>query len=199
MDSSQRPSNSTPPNELSITRWFHRLREGDDAAAELLWQHYFPRLVTLARDRFGAGRDPVYGADDAAQSVFHLLCRGAKNGRYERIEGRVDLWRLLVTSTRNKVIDQVRASQSTKRGGGVNTIVPEFEIQSPDPTPEMLAILDEQLQRLLAALRDDVLRKIAIRRLEGHSNAQIASEMEVSERTIERKLNLIRGDLEKLD
>ncbi len=70
----------------SITRWFVRLREGDDAAAAILWQHYFPRLVAVARQRFGADRHPVYDADDAAASVFHLLCRGARNGRFSDIE-----------------------------------------------------------------------------------------------------------------
>lgn len=185
-------------DDVSITRWFRSLRDGDEEAAEMLWRHFFPRLVSIARNRFGADNNVVYGADDAAQSVFHLLCRGAKHGRYDKVVGRDDLWRLLVTSTRRKVIDQVRARNTVKRGGDVETLIPEFELQSPDPTPETLAILDERLQERLAALRDDTLRTIAIMRLEGYANAEIAEQLSVSERTIERKLNLIRGDWEKM-
>jgi len=181
----------------SVTQWFQRLRAGDEVAATMLWQRYFPRLVQLAQWRFSADRDPAYGADDAAQSVFHLLCRGAKEGRYENIAGRDDLWRLLVTATRRKIIDHVRHSQTAKRGAGAVILPIDSDVVAPEPTPEMLAIMNEQLEILLSSLRDDTLRLIALRRLEGFSNAEIATELDVSERTVERKLNLIRGDWQK--
>lgn len=192
---------SVQHEEQSITRWFAGLRDGDgdDEAATLLWQHYFPRLVELARHRFGADRNAVYDADDAAQSVFHLLCRGARLGRFEEVAGRDDLWRLLVTATRRRVIDQVRRQGAVKRGGGnCQPVDAAADLQSPEPTPETIAMLDEQLQCLLNALRDDTLRRIAVWRLEGFSNVEIAGELNVSERTVERKLRLIRGDWQKL-
>ncbi len=174
------------------------MQAGDDAAAAALWQHYFPRLVELAKRRFGADRDPVYGADDAAQSVFHLLCRGARDGRYTHVAGRDELWRLLVTATRRKVIDRVRHHEATKRGGGeIQTLVHDGDVVAPEPTPEMVAIMDESLKQLLAALRDDTLRQIALWRLEGFANSEIANKLGVSERTVERKLNLIRCDWER--
>lgn len=131
--------------EVSITRWFHQLRLGDEEAANVLWRHYFHQLVFVARTRFNADRDAVYGADDAAQSVFRLLCRGAKDGRFDNVAGRDDLWRLLVTLTRRKVIDQVRSRKTVKRGGDLETMLLGHELQSPQPTPEMFAIMDEQL------------------------------------------------------
>ncbi len=188
---------STTLESESITQWFQRLRCGDELAATLLWQHYFPRLVQLAQTRFAADRDPAYGAEDAAQSVFHLLCRGAQQGHYERIAGRDDLWRLLVTATRRKVIDHVRRNQATKRGAGAVVQSIDSDLVAPEPTPEWVAIMNERLEMLLSSLRDDTLRTIALRRLEGYSNAEIATELAVSERTIERKLTLIRGDWQK--
>ncbi|MEM6979288.1 MAG: sigma-70 family RNA polymerase sigma factor [Planctomycetota bacterium] len=183
----------------SITRWFHQLRDGDPQAAEVLWKHFFPRLVELAQHRFGADRDPVYGPDDAAQSVFHLLCRGARQGRYQEIDGRDQLWRLLVTATRRKIIDRVRHNESEKRGGrwvGVD-VDGDHAFEAVQPTPEMIVMMNESLEDLLASLRDDTLRRIVVCRLEGYTNAEIAEQLEVSQRTIERKLALIRGDWAK--
>jgi len=50
----------------------------------------------------------------------------------------------------------------------------------------------------LSKLRDDTLRGIALLRMEGYSNSEISQQLNVSERTIERKLNLIRGDWQKM-
>jgi RNA polymerase sigma factor (sigma-70 family) len=182
----------------SITRWFHCLKHGDRQAAEVLWNHFFPRLVKVAQDRFHADRDPVYGADDAAQSVIHLLYRGATQGRFAQIAGRDELWRLLVTAMRRKVIDRVRHNEAGKRGGAEAAGELYTDIAAPDPSPETIAIMNESLAGLLAKLRDDTLRRIALRRLEGFTNSEIAKELSVSERTIERKLNLIRSDWEKI-
>ncbi len=186
----------------SITRWFVRLKAGDDEAATILWQYYFPRLSAIARQRFDADRDPVYGAEDAAASVIHLLCRGARNGRFSDVGTRDDLWRLLVAATRRKVIDRVRHEHAAKRGGGdVKVLDACFGtaqlIAAPDPTPETLCMIDEQLSVLLSQLRDDTFRRIALWKLEGYSNREVASMLDVSERTVERKLKLIRSDWEK--
>ncbi len=180
-------------DDESITRWFVRLRDGDERAAEILWQHYFPKLIAVAKHRFGADRDPVYGADDAVASVFHLLWNGARQGRYADVGGRDELWRILVTATRRKIIDRVRRENATKRGGA-KLEQPVKELSSPEATPEMLCLMDERLNELLGALRNDDLRRIALWRLEGYSNVEIARELDLSERTIERKLRLIRED-----
>ena len=187
-----------PDEPESITRWFHCLKTGDRQAAEVLWHHFFPRLVKVAQDRFHADRDPVYGADDAAQSVIHLLYRGAAQGRFVHVGGRDELWRLLVTAMRRKVIDRVRHNEAVKRGGADTAGELHPDIAAPNPSPETIAIMNESLAGLLLKLRDDTLRRIALRRLEGFTNAEIAAELSVSERTIERKLNLIRSDWERL-
>ena len=35
----------------SITGWLGDLKEGDQAAAQPLWEHYFSKLVTVARTK----------------------------------------------------------------------------------------------------------------------------------------------------
>ena len=48
------------------------------------------------------------------------------------------------------------------------------------------------LNQVLANLDDDTLRRVALMRLDGYSNAEISQELQCVERTIERKLNVIR-------
>ena len=51
----------------------------------------------------------------------------------------------------------------------------------------------EQFQRLLARLPSDELRAIALGKMEGHTNAEIAARLGCTEKTVERRLGLIRS------
>ncbi len=179
---------------VSVTRLFTKLQSGDEQAMNALWEFYFPKLVSLARERFSKGLHVAYGADDAAQSALYLLYRGASDGRLDEVKSRDDLWRLLATSMRRRVIDQVRRRKRQKRGDGNIVLSLDDDVFSDEWGPEFLAICDESLAGLMSKLRDDTFRQIAQMRMEGYSNAEIAKHLQVSERTIERKLNLIRLD-----
>ena len=63
---------------------------------------------------------------------------------------------------------------------------------SKEPTPESAAIIEEQFQELLDAPADPTLRQIALWRMDGLSNAEIAEKMGCVLRTVERKIERIR-------
>lgn len=189
-------SNPNESSNISVTHWFRKLADGDELAAEVLWNHFFPSLVRLAQQRFRRTSQTLENADDAATSAIRILFRGAQQGRYRHIQHRDELWKILVVATRRKIIDRYRADQTRKRGGGVATQPLTTELVAHTPTAETLLILNEDLQELLDVLRDDTLRQIALLRLEGFQNSEIAEQLSVSERTIERKLRLIRTDWE---
>ncbi len=191
----------------SVTCWIDQLRAGDQAAAQPLWERYFQRLVGLARVklpptmRAGADSDE----EDAALSAFQSFCQGAAQGRFPRLDDRHDLWRLLVTITVRKVAGQIDRQRSLKRGGGrlVNEAFldgPEPEqrtgglddLPGPEPTPEFAAQVAEQYECLLGLLSDDTLRSIAIWKLEGYTNSEIAAKLGCALRTVANKLALIR-------
>ena len=65
--------------------------------------------------------------------------------------------------------------------------VPDFE-----PTPQFAAEVQETLARLLDCLADDQLRRIALAKMHGYENREIASQLDLSLRAVERKLSLIR-------
>ena len=62
----------------------------------------------------------------------------------------------------------------------------------PEPTPAFLHQLADEHARLLAALGDDVLRRIAVWKLEGWTGAEMATELGITRRSVERKLERIR-------
>jgi RNA polymerase sigma factor (sigma-70 family) len=190
----------------SVSHWIAHLKEGKSDAAQRLWERYAMRLVELARRRLKDAPKRVADEEDVAASVFHSLCRGAAEGRFENLKNRDDLWWLLLAITKQKVVDHVRRETAQKRGSGHVQSESGLSGNADDshgfaldhmigdePTPEFALMLEEQHSRLLGLLRDDRLRQIAIFRIEGFTVPEIAADLGVSTRSIERKLQLIRG------
>jgi DNA-directed RNA polymerase specialized sigma24 family protein len=196
-----------PGDGGSITGWIAGVKSGDLAAAQPLWERYFARMVDLARARLrSAGRrthDAASDEEDAALSAFDSLCAGLARGQFPQLADRDDLWRLLVVITTRKVRAQGRRQLRQKRGAG--QVRPASDFNDPDsdddllartvgsePTPEFAVMVAEEYRRLLDRLGDDVLRKVAILRMEGHTTDAIADQLGCARRTIARQLALIR-------
>ena len=195
--------------QTSVTGWIEQLKQGSDKAAHDLWQRYFEQVVAVARQRLGSGPRRTADEEDVAVSVFDSLYRGAAEGRFDRLTDRQDLWMLLLAITRQKAVDEIRRRTRKKRGGGEvrgeSVFVSAGETEGgvgleqfckEAPNAELLISAQEECDRLLSLLRDDKLRIIALLRLEGFSNEEIAEQSGVSTRTIERKLQLIRDTWE---
>jgi DNA-directed RNA polymerase specialized sigma24 family protein len=193
----------------SVTRWIADIKAGQSAAVQPLWERYFSRMVELARQRLRSCRHKDAGSDeeDAALSAFDSLCAGLGGGRFPQLAERDDLWRLLVVITTRKVQAQTRRQLRQKRGGG--QVRPASELASSDcdcydeddllaravgsePTPEFAAMVAEEYRRLLERLNDNVLRKVAILRMEGHTTDEIGARLGCARRTVARQLALIR-------
>ena len=54
-------------------------------------------------------------------------------------------------------------------------------------------MLNEALERRLQSLADPELREIALWRLEGYTNGEIAGRLDCTERSVERRLSRIRS------
>ncbi len=133
-------------------------------------------------------------AKTSRSSVFESFFRGAAAGRFDRLDGRDDLWRLLVTIASRKASNASRDELRHKRGGLV-----EFddartlaEVAGAEPSPEFAALVADESRRLFEALSDDSLRQVVRLRLEGYTNEEIAAALDSGLRTVERKLALIR-------
>lgn len=172
-----------------ITIWINQLKEGERAPVAQLLDRYFERLVHLARARLRALPGLANYDEDVALSAFKSLCLGAELGRFPRLNDRSDLWRLLAMLTVRKAIDLQRRQQ--RRPQGANEGIEE--LLSREPPPELAEELAEEYRRLLDLLDDQQLREIALLKVEGLSNEQIAEQLGCGLRSVERKLHRIRA------
>src|SRR5262249_14600476 len=105
---------STEPQE-SVSHWIAAQKVGEADAAQCLWEQYCDALVLLARARLGA--TPRDAADeDIALSALHGFYQGVERGRFPRLGDRFSLWRLLVTITVRKALDQSKRQHRKRRG-----------------------------------------------------------------------------------
>jgi DNA-directed RNA polymerase specialized sigma24 family protein len=183
----------------SVTCWLDGVQAGDAVAAQRLWEGYFHRLVGLARLRLQGMARGAADEEDVALSAFDSFCRGAEQGRFPRLDDRDDLWQVLVLITARKAADLIRAERAQKRGGGRFSQEPAHggpaalsAVVGAEPTPSFAAQMAEELRRRLDRLGDDELRAVALWKMEGHTNAEIAAKLGRSLATVERKLKLIR-------
>jgi DNA-directed RNA polymerase specialized sigma24 family protein len=186
------------PSTGDVTGWLQRLKAGDRDAAQPLWERYFRRLVGLARDRLRALPRAAADEEDVALSAFDSFCRNAERGRFPRLDDRDDLWALLVTFATRKACDLARHEECERRDWRRTAPLDAAAADSPgaEPDPALAAELAEKTGRLLGMLRDE-LRAIALRKLEGYTNEEIAGLLGYSLATVERRLALIRRHWEK--
>jgi DNA-directed RNA polymerase specialized sigma24 family protein len=193
----------------SVTHWIHQLKAGEQAAAQPLWEAYFRRLVGLARKKLCGARYPSADEEDVALSAFDSFCRGAERGRFPKLDDREELWRLLVRITARKVIDLHNREHAVKRGGVPGEValrgspaaaaveVDLEQVVGTEPSPDFAAEVADECRRLLDRLGDDELRKLALLKMEGHTNEESAEELRCARVTVERRLRLIRETWEK--
>lgn len=188
------------PQESSPTLWLKQLQQGDHAAAARLWETYYGRLVVLARRKLEGRTRLAADEEDVALSAFRSFCRGLETNRFPDVTSRDDLWKLLVTITLHKVLHLVRDENRQKRGGRWTQLVAADDGQEDvlarlagqEPSPELAAEVAEEFERLLRQLAAPELVELAVLKMEGYTNGEIAARWGRAERTVERKLQLIR-------
>jgi DNA-directed RNA polymerase specialized sigma24 family protein len=186
----------------SVSQILTHVRQGDEVAATAIWERFVPRLLGLAR-RTLASHPRLNGfADDVVQSVFASFFAQAQAGQFV-LHHRDDVWNLLGVMTVRKARQAIRREMADKRGGG--QILNEAGLSSPAGSPPALdAVPASQLgpefdflaEEMLANLPDE-LRTVAVLRLMGHTNPEIATQLDWTLRKVERKLQLIRLRWEK--
>lgn len=172
-----------------------RFRRGDDSAAEAIFARYFYRLTLLARSRLSARLARRTDPEDIVQSVYRSFFVGVREGRYTLGRGG-DLWRLLASITRHKLLRQARYQRADRRS--IDCECPldridegEVSDREREPTPEEALALADELERVFAEL-DPLGRRVLELRLQGLQISAIAEETGRAERSVRRALARIR-------
>lgn len=193
----------------SVSRMLQLIRVGDDAAAAELWRRCFPKLLAIARRSLRCLPHRQEDAEDAAQSAMISFWKKLRREDESSELDRNSMWKLLVTIAVRKTRAQLRREGAKKRGEGAVLNESELltEYSGRRSLDDMLGTVsagdfDVACEEWLMKLEED-LRPIAVLRVLGHANEEMAKLLKCSERTVERKLQLIRDiwtqALERLD
>lgn len=193
------------PEPHAITQAIPRMRDGDEDGVEVVWEEYFPQLVQYARRKLGGSPKGAGDEEDVALSAMASFCRVMKSGRYQRVDDRDDLWRLLVTITKRKAITKLkydladkRDIRRTKREGSFMRVDGNEEQEGLDqlaiaPSAEFADQIVDNCHELLDCL-DDKLREVALLTLEGFTAEEIAERLGVIVETVRRRKRRIKAE-----
>jgi RNA polymerase sigma-70 factor (ECF subfamily) len=176
-----------------------RCQSGDEAAAEEIYRRYAQQLCRLAEKRIGAKLNRRVGPEDVVQSALRTFFRRAENGEF-RIDHRGALWSLLVKITLNKIY-----RQAERHGAGKRDVKAEIECDGNSPHPEAVAheptaeeaaLLDDELEFLLAKLKDPEPEIVRLS-IQGYSTSEIVEQVGHSRWYVRHALNRVGAQLQK--
>lgn len=195
----------------SSVRWLlDGLKANESTAQRAAWNRYFAELARVARrrlERAGAARR-VADEDDIVVSVFDSLFERLRQGEFGQISDELELWKLLLTLTDRKALNQGRRQRAQKRGGAHVRGDSVFAGTAGDGRTglEQVAFVEPtnaEADAFIASIReclegvDGELSQIGELRLCGFTNEEIAARQNCSLATVERRLKLLRRCLEE--
>jgi DNA-directed RNA polymerase specialized sigma24 family protein len=193
----------------SVTIWIQQLKEGERAAVRKLWEAYFARLVQMTQRWLRYAPVMAVDAEDIALPAFKSFCLRGEQGRFPKLFDRDDLWQLLVLIAYRKTCNQIKhevvrqprkgrvyplSALATADADDSGMIFPCLIGREPDPA--LAFQVAASCRRLLEMLPTQELRDVAVWKLEGYTNEEIAAKMNGgegrAESTVERKPARIR-------
>jgi len=180
----------------SITGWIPGLKAGDQEAANEIARRFKDKCLRLAekiyRTKFHDIHRPAEGEEDAVQDALATFCARAKQHGFADLDDRNDVWMILATITFRKICKQRKRATADCRDGENLCEEDLAGLISELPGPVLLAELGETWDAAFALLDDPQLQQIARMDLNGSTREEIAEELGITDRTVYRKLELIR-------
>ncbi len=167
-----------------------------DIAAQLIWQRYFRDLLELARNNLSKRIRQREDEEDVLQNMYKSFCLRQQRGEFD-LAGRDALWSLLVTITLRKARNTAR-----KQGRDMRDVAREQTLLDHDETHPATGCSSRwtpptpHRPRWRCSTRRWQIpscASIALWRLEGYTNREIAEKLDCTERSVERRLERIRS------
>lgn len=174
-----------PSDEAQERELFHNLLErwsdGDSAALDDLFQHFFSDLRRTARHLLRGEHNRPLDTTELVSEVYLKLRQVVPEG----FENTGAFFGLYARKARQFLVDQARARDAKKRGGDFTRVNLETRHGRHTPEPVDLLALDEVLSRLEGTdprMAEVAHRKIFVRMRE----REIAEDLDVSRATVQR-------------
>ncbi len=188
------------PNKLEFELPNHQFQVApfDDQTAAEIWNKYFERLLRFATTQMRGMPKIASDEEDITLSVLKSVCLSIRDGRISEIDEDTRLWKLLVVICKRKIANQYAYQRRGKRDVSKSQSIDDdsallHELQSKEILPDLFSEFNERLENLFGQLEKEPLKKIALLKIQGYTNEEIAHNMECSLSTIERKLRVIRS------
>ena len=182
-----------------------RLAACDSLAEREVYARFAYRLIALARSRLDKKVHVRVDAEDIVQSVYRSFFGRQQLGQFQ-LENWDGLWSLLALITVRKCNKQAETHHAARRD--VNRENPPsqltedvegcLDLQSQEPTPEHLVMLEETLVAVYKNLKAGE-RELVQMRLQGYMVEELATHADCTERTIYRLLERVRKILEDME
>ena len=174
----------------SITRLLPRVKSGDEQAIHDLFLRCYRRIAESAEKKLRGASARTFDADDITSTAFTEFLSRAASGSFPKLECRSDVWQILLMLVGDAVKDKLRYEYATKRGGK------SYTASLNDVGNELLAMDDSQLtleiDEAMKVLPSEEQRQLATLLMEGWTQQQIATRLNVSVRTVQRKCDDVR-------
>lgn len=188
----------------SVTKWIDALQTGAESPISDVWIRYYARLAELAKAHIANHPSKAVDGEDVASHVLFTVCRRVATGKYPDLKNRNDLWNLLFKITQRKIAGEKRNGLRQKRGSGKVLLAtdanrfladsgnPPVAAISKEPNIESAIELRDLYRHLIDLLPADKFQQIARMKLEEQTTEEIADRLNISPRTVERKVAIIR-------
>ena len=176
-----------------------QVRAGDDAAAEAIFRRYAEQLARLAERQMSRQVARRLDGDDVVQSVFRTFFVRVERGEFQ-INSSDQLWTLLVQITLRKACEQGRRHTAGIRDGRLeadDSALLSALVARP-PEIEEAHLLNDEIDRAISNLpvnQHPAYRQLLELKLAGYSNDEIADQLGIVRRTVERMLSRLQGSL----
>ena len=184
---------SEPMSDKSLLRG---VNAGTASGAEKLDHEYRPKLHALADramdNRLRRREDP----EDIVQSVLRTVFRRTAQGQLH-FEHTSELWSLLATVTRHKIIKHAEYQNAQKRTPKAEERDRDDALLDREPTPDERAVAKDLIAKLLEGL-DQSYSNIALLLEEGQPERAIAAQLGCTRSAVTTKIGRLRKRLQKL-
>jgi DNA-directed RNA polymerase specialized sigma24 family protein len=184
----------------SVSKWILGARQGDPVAIEQIVSRYFARLARSVRSMQDAQERQLKSGKDVSADILMKISRELSAGEHQELQNRNDLWVLLISIVEEYVIRRRDGRQQHDDIFPLELPLTDY-LNSCDQDLELMlskgnkygnlqAILD-QMEDLVAMVKDPKSKEIASLKLQGLSNREIGSRLGIVAKTVDRKMKKI--------